>query len=130
MTIKFGTIGHHDKLLQVDFYDGGCPTRRRIDLRQTIDGTMLCIEIDEHQHKNYAKKDNDARYNDLFCHICAKFIFIRYNPDPYKINGKVINTDTKTRLACLSKEINKQIQRIKLGENKDLLEIIHLYYDE
>jgi len=35
-----------------------------------------------------------------------------------------------TRLATLKEEIEKQISRIKNEENKELLEIIKLYYDE
>jgi hypothetical protein len=37
---------------------------------------------------------------------------------------------TAERLRCLSNEINKQINRINNDENTDLLEIIHMYYDE
>ncbi len=35
-----------------------------------------------------------------------------------------------TRLPVLKKEIEKQISRIENEENKELLEIIKLYYDE
>ena len=56
----------HDKPLYVDIEGGCCASRRRIDLRKLINGTMLCIEIDEHQHKSYIKESETSRYDDLF----------------------------------------------------------------
>ena len=35
----------------VDLEGGCCEAKRRIDLRMLINDTMLCIEIDENQHK-------------------------------------------------------------------------------
>jgi hypothetical protein len=64
------------------------------------------------------------------CDLICKYIFIRYNPDKYKLNGKIIDLELKLRLKRLSTEINKQIERIKKSENTDLLEVIHLFYDE
>jgi hypothetical protein len=61
----------------------------------------------------------------------GKFIFIRFNPDKFKNKvGKSINPMLYTRLATLKEEIEKQIIRIENEENKELLEIIKLYYDE
>lgn len=121
---------YHDIPMQINFDDGCCVTRRRIDLRQIIGNTILCIEVDENQHKYYPKNDDFERYNQIVLSFTSKYIFIRYNPDKYKRNGIVINTDTTTRLKALSNEINKQIQRINSNENTDLLEIIHMYYDD
>ena len=44
---------------------------------------MLCIEVDENQHKYYIKEKEIERYNDLFMDFSGKYIFIRYNPDKY-----------------------------------------------
>ena len=44
---------------------------------------MLCIEIDENQHKYYIKSDEDNRYDDLFMDFSGKYIFIRYNTDKF-----------------------------------------------
>ena len=50
----------YDKPFYVDLEGGCCATKRRIDLRKLINNTMLCIEIDENQHKYYIKQnDND-----------------------------------------------------------------------
>ena len=104
--------------------------KRRIDHCKLINDTLLCIEIDENQHKSYSKEDEIARYNDLFMGFGGKFIFIRFNPDKYKNNGKSCNPMLIIRLPVLGREIDKQIKRIESNENTELLEVIELYYDK
>ncbi len=118
----------HDKPL----YSGNCDcsNRRRIDHRFLIGNTLLCVETDEGQHKDYNKKDEEIRYDDLFMLHSGKFIFIRFNPDKYKNkDNKSVNPMLYTRLPILKEEIEKQIERIQNEENNELLEIIKLYYD-
>ena len=120
----------HDKPLYVDLEGGCCNSKIRIDLRKLINNTMLCIEIDENQHKGYNKRNELNRYDNLFMDFSGKYIFIRYNPDKYKINNKIKNPHFKTRINKLIQEIKNQMERINKEENTNLLEIIHLYYDE
>jgi hypothetical protein len=119
----------HDKCLYVGLEGGCCESKRRIDLRKLINNTMLCIEIDENQHKYYIKQDNENRYNDLYMDFSGKYIFIRYNPDSYIENGVRKNPHFNTRMYELENLINDKILRIINDENIDLLEIYHLYYD-
>jgi hypothetical protein len=127
---KFGGF-YHDKPLWYNETACDCTTKRKIDHRKLINATLLCIETDENQHKSYSKQDEEARYNDLFMAYGGKFIFIRFNPDKYKDeNGKSSNPMLFNRLIVLEEEINKQIKRIENDENKDLLEVIELYYDK
>jgi hypothetical protein len=122
---------HHDKPLWYNESVCDCTTKRRIDHRKLINATLLCIETDENQHKSYSKQDEEARYHDLFMAYGGKFIFIRFNPDKYKDeNGKSSNPMLFNRLIVLEEEINKQIKRIENDENKNLLEVIELYYDK
>ena len=108
-----------------------CVHRRRIDHRCLINNTLLCVETDEFQHHCYKKEDEEARLNDLFMIHGGKMVFIRFNPDKYKNKmGKKVNPLLKTRLNVLKDEINKQVFRILSEENKDLVEVIYLYYDE
>ena len=120
----------HDKPLYVDLEGGCCASKRRIDLRILINGTILCIEVDENQHKYYIQVDEEIRYNDLFMDYSGKYIFIRYNPDIYKVNGERKNPRFEERMKTLTNEIKRHIKRIENDENEDLLEIHHLYYDE
>jgi hypothetical protein len=119
----------HDKSLWTGNCD--CTHRRRLDHRKLIGNTLLCIETDENQHKNYDLKDEEIRYDDLYMLHGGKFVYIRFNPDKFKDkNGKSVNPMLYTRLPILKEEIEKQINRIENEENKELLEIIKLYYDE
>ena len=121
----------HDKPIWYNETVCDCTTKRRIDHRKLINGTLLCIETDENQHKSYSKTDEEARYNDIFMAFGGKFIFIRFNPDKYKDkNGKSCNPMLVNRLPVLEDEINKQIKRIETGKNTELLEVIELYYDK
>jgi hypothetical protein len=99
---------------------------------------VILLEVDENQHKyGYDSiacdmkrmnhiivslmtiHENDKRDNK---NILSKFLFVRYNPDKYKIDG--IKTET-------SKEImqEKLVNVINNYEPKSNLEIIYLYYD-
>ena len=119
----------HDKTLWTGQAD--CTCRRRIDFRTLIGNTLLCIEIDEHQHDAPYYKDDELRYDDLMMLHGGKFVFIRLNPHSY-INkyGEKKNPELRFRLPPLEKEIYKQIKRIESCKNTELLEIIHLYFDE
>jgi len=119
---------HHDQPLYTGECD--CTMRRRIDHRKLINNTILAIETDEHQHKYYNKQDEKTRYDDLFMIHSGKWVFIRFNPDKYKKNNKTMNPSISTRLRILKKEIDCQMKRIESYENTNLMEIIHLYYDE
>ena len=121
----------HDKPLWYNETACDCTTKRRIDHRKLINGTLLCIETDENQHKSYSKTDEEARYNDLFMAYGGKFIFIRFNPDKYKDGkSKSCNPMLFNRLIILEEEIHKQIKRIENEENKELLEVIELFFDK
>jgi hypothetical protein len=64
------------------------------------------------------------------CDLTCKYIFIRYNPDKYKVNGKIKDTPFAQRMEELNKTIADQIVRINNSDNADLFEIVHLFYDE
>jgi hypothetical protein len=107
-----------------------CSHRRRIDFRKLIGNTLLCIEVDENQHKRYNKSDEEIRYDDLFMLHGGKFIFIRFNPDQFTNSvGTKKNPYMKQRMEYLEKEINTQILRINNEENNELLEICYIFYD-
>lgn len=107
-----------------------CSHRRRVDFRKLIDNTLLCIEVDENQHKNYDKKNEEIRYDDLFMIHGGKFVFIRFNPDGFKNSlGTKKNPYMKRRMEYLENEIINQTNRIKKEENIELLEIFYLFYD-
>ena len=73
----------YNKPFHVYLEGGRCSTKRRIDLRMLINNTMLCIEIDEVQHKKYITFDENIWYDNLFMDFSGKYIFIRYTPDKF-----------------------------------------------
>jgi hypothetical protein len=98
-----------------------CTHRRRVDHRKLINGTLLCVETDEHAHAGYDKRDEEIRYDDLFMVHSGKWIFIRFNPD-----GRGV--DMEDKLARLMEEVEMQTGRIEREENTELLEIVKLFY--
>jgi hypothetical protein len=118
----------HDTVLWTGNCD--CSHRRRIDFRKLIGNTLLCIEVDEYQHKRYENGYEEIRYDDLFMIHGGKFVFIRFNPDAYiNKNGTKVNPYMKKRMPDLNNEINFQINRILCDSNTELLEIVYLFYD-
>ena len=118
----------HDGILWTGNCD--CSHRRRIDFRKLIGNTLLCIEVDENQHRRYDNKDEVIRYDDLYMLHSGKFVFIRFNPDTYiNQNGSKVNPYMKKRMIDLNGEIETQIDRINNEENTELLEIVYLFYD-
>ena len=109
----------HDKPLYTGNCD--CTHRRRIDHRRLVEGTILAIETDEFGHRGYDPHDEEIRYDDVFMVHSGKWIFVRFNPD-----GKGV--DLEDKIPVLLEEIHRQTERIELGENDKLVEIIKLYY--
>lgn len=119
----------HDKTLYTNHCD--CSVRRRIDHRKLFGNTLLAIETDENQHKSYNDMDEEIRYDDLYMAYSGKWIYIRFNPDKFlNSHGRSKNPTIASRLPILEAEINKQINRIQNNENKELVEIIYLFYDK
>ena len=104
-------------------WTGGCDCthRRRVDHRKLVDGTLLCVETDEHAHAGYDARDEEIRYDDLYMAYSGKWIFIRFNPD-----GRGV--DMEDKLARLMEEVETQTARIERSENTELVEIVKLFY--
>ena len=109
----------HDTTLWTSGCD--CTHRRRVDHRKLVDGTLLCVETDEHAHSGYDERDEVVRYDDLYMAYSGKWIFIRFNPD-----GRGV--DMEDKLVRLMAVVELQIGRITRSENVDLLEIVKLFY--
>ena len=92
-----------------------------MDHRKLVDGTLLCVETDEHAHAGYDARDEEIRYDDLYMAYSGKWIFIRFNPD-----GRGV--DMEDKLVRLMAEVELQIGRITRSENVGLLEIVKLFY--
>ncbi len=70
---------------------GGCSKRRPDGLIDCLTHSII-IEIDENQHIGYESICDNRRTMELFTDLGSRpLIFIRLNPDSYKINNKRVN---------------------------------------
>ena len=124
---------------------GGC-SRRRPDIYLDLKTHSIIVEIDENQHIDYDTTCETQRVNDLYSDIGLPIVFIRFNPDEYKIgdknitscfgilkNGKLELKQSKKsewseRLETLKNTI---IDNIKFPEfQNELAKFIYLFYDQ
>lgn len=134
-TTKKGNKPHsnfiHDRAI---YSTSDCQTKRRIDLYRYIGNNhILCIEVDEKQHKWYDKQDEENRYNELYePGYCM--IYIRYNPDTYRDKkNKIQDPSFEYRMKILINTIEKIEKNIKKNSydiNDKLVHIEYLFYDK
>jgi len=124
-----------DKPVYVDFNGGCCTSKRRIDLRILVEHQIkglfwLCIgiKIDENQHKSYAANYEEERYNNLFVDFSGRYVFLRLNPDPYRVQYYKVDQlfeETFTTVGSVSKRV------LESGPVEgNLVEVHHYFYDE
>lgn len=123
---------------------GGCSNRRPDILIDCLTHVII-VEVDENQHKvnGYTPECDKTRINELFTDFADRpIVFIRFNPDGYKINNKkypscfeytedkgLIKADIKIltpRLTKLQDEINDNLINIP----NELITTKYLYYDQ
>ena len=56
----------------VDLENGCCSAKRRIASRKLVNNTMLCLEVDENQHRYYIKSYENNRCDELFMDFSGK----------------------------------------------------------
>ena len=125
---------------------GGC-SKNRPDIYLELQTHCLIIEIDENQHNNYDTNCEAQRINDIYSDIGLPMVFIRFNPDDYKIGDKNITScfgTTKSNNNIHVKESKKSewserleklkntiIDNIKFPEfDNQLCKFIYLFYDQ
>jgi hypothetical protein len=125
--------------------DGGC-SKRRPDLLLDLGYQIVIIEVDENQHIDYDCSCENKRIMELSQDLGHRpIIFIRFNPDDYKEDGKNItscwgqnkkgicvvkktkNNEWSERLNILEQHINYWIN--PSNKTNKTIEIIQLYYD-
>ena len=137
-----------NKNYEYSFYDNMVDSRcglERPDFVFDCGSYFVVLEVDEEQHKRYnkqvvnmknTKKDKiiltydceKARMANICYALGMKTIFIRYNPDNYKLNN-IKQTTTKTkRHSILLKYLNEMLKQDP--EKLDFLSVAYLFYDE
>jgi len=112
----------HDKTVATE-----C-SKRRPDFVFDNGSFVLVVEVDEYQHRIYPCDCEYVRYVEIFQMFGGTpVVFLRYNPDGYKVGRKRIRADNEGRLGTLEKKI-RQIQNVKLVKNP--ITVCYLYYDD
>nr|QBK93730.1 MAG: endonuclease [Pithovirus LCPAC406] len=127
---KFPDVFIHNKSLMLSIkannkYD------RRIDFQTEIDSYVLCVEVDENQHRRYEPHEEKERTKQIQEDAGRNVIFIRFNPDNYTENGKMKNTLLEERYPVLKAKIDEIIENIRYGNGySDPITEFKLFYND
>ena len=86
---------------------------------------FIIVEVDEGQHKQHSTECEYIRMNNIYLSLGLPTIFIRFNPDTFKVNNVRNYTKSNSRL----KNVLKVIEEYKNKENINFIEVIYMYYD-
>lgn len=102
---------------------------------------FVVLEVDENQHTKYNETIQQNGNNNQVTYTCEqtrminisqslgmKTIFIRYNPDNYKVNKIKQEISKSKRHIILLKNLNNMIKM--KSENLSYLNVLYLFYDE
>jgi hypothetical protein len=121
----------------------GC-SKRRPDLLLDLGYQVIIIEIDENQHIDYDCSCENKRIMEISQDLGHRsVVFIRFNPDDYKINNKKISscwTINSKGLCVIKKTQNEEwsnrlnilketINYWSIEQTNKTVEIIELFYD-
>ena len=97
----------------------------RPDIKIDCGTHFIIVEIDEDQHRQYSERCEIARMVNICQAEGLPCMFIRFNPDVYRIKGKVKKVHTKTRLELLIVTINKYV----ISKPENMLGVTRLFYN-
>lgn len=88
---------------------------------------FVIIEVDEEQHNTEKYRSCDLpRMINIQQSLALPTIFIRYNPDSFKINGNKTTVSDNKRL----KTLIDWLQDAKIKTDTSPLEVVYLFYDD
>jgi hypothetical protein len=110
-------------------------TKRRPDFVYHCGNHIVIVEVDEDQHKSYSncgstREEKLAGENRRMFEIFQIFqglpvVFIRYNPDGFRVNQKIMKVSDRIRHRILVQWIKKCLREFQPG-----LLVKYLYYDD
>ena len=95
-----------------------------------LDNYVVAIEVDEFQHKRYDFEDEEKRILQIYEDADCKLVFIRFNPDSFKINKVKQNVPIEYRYEKLKRTIYEVFYMIEQEKYSEWLTEIKLYFDE
>ena len=89
----------------------------------------VVLEIDEHSHKTSGYNDECERVRMInISQMLGPTVFIRFNPDVYRVDGKIQNTSLSKRYSVLRAMLTYYIK--KPVDKLEFLSVCYLYYDD
>jgi hypothetical protein len=118
-------IGKPDRIEESIDTDCG---RERVDFMYECKTHNIGIEADENQHKYNCKLGEFNRMKNIFFALGqdAPLIFIRYNPDNFRVNGVL----QKISQAKKEDELIRWIKHYMENIPENICSILYLFYDE
>jgi len=126
---------NQDLTYQDEVIDSSC-SKVRPDFVYDCGSHIVIVEVDEHQHKSYSncgsmKKEKQLMENKRMFMIYQSFggpnvVFIRYNPDTFRVKDKVVTLTDKKRYECLLLWVKHFLK----NKSEIPLEVKYLFYDE
>ena len=108
-----------------------CDTKRRPDLvLSSTKELVICIECDEGDGHIYRDKSCELeRMNEILDELqSSRVVFIRWNPDSYKKNGKRFNMGREDRLKSLTNLLSYLIN--KKDWQNDYIMVYYMFYSD
>jgi len=102
---------------------GGDCGKYRPDFRYDALTHFVVVEVDEDQHKGYDPECERIRMINIVQAVGMRCVFVRYNPDTFKIDSKTIRVYEKKRHGLLLKTIRECM-------TSPISDIVYLYYDD
>lgn len=101
----------------------------RIDFLMMKEGGIICLEVDENQHRNNEIVCENARMAKVHESLALEgntlpLMFIRFNPHDFRLDGKKISKTISERQFALL----KLIEEIEL-KTAPLFQIVYMFYD-
>ena len=97
----------------------------RPDIKIDAGTHIVIVEIDEDQHSQYDKRCENARMLNIAQAEGLKCIFIRYNPDTFRVDNKIRKVHTTNRLKVLTDMVDKVTE----DEPEEHITVYKLFYN-
>ena len=110
----------HDKPI------GGECGKYRPDFLYDAATHFVVVEVDEDQHRSYDPECERVRMINIISALGMRCIFVRYNPDTFKIDGKTIKVFEKKRQDLLLRTVR---ECMKPSVDSQIIDVVYLYYD-
>lgn len=93
-------------------------------------GRVVILEVDENQHSSYAQNCENARMINISQALFSQVIFIRYNPDNYRVAGLMQKTGINHRNDELLSNLRYYLSDDYISEESPSgASVKYLYYD-